>query len=75
MWRTCDYYDSQLTSAIIKYRWAMALLSRAYASKIAQAQDSDGTASSNTSRNRRGKGKARTEAAYRGSRQLASRCV
>jgi hypothetical protein len=62
VWRTCDYYDSQLTSAIIKYRWAMALLGRAYASKIAQAQDSDGTASSNTSRNRRGKGKARTEA-------------
>ena len=53
----------------------MALLGRACASKIAQAQDSDGTASSNTSRNRRGKGKARTEAAYRGSRQLASRCV
>jgi hypothetical protein len=58
----CDYYDNQLTSAIIKYRWAMALLGRAYANKIAQVQDADRTASSNPSRKRHGKGQVRTEA-------------
>jgi hypothetical protein len=51
----CDYYDSQLASALIKYRWAMALLGRAYANKIAQLQDNDRAASSDTSRNRCGK--------------------
>jgi hypothetical protein len=31
----CDYYEGQLASAIIKYCWAMALLGRAHANKIA----------------------------------------
>jgi hypothetical protein len=61
-WHMCDYYDSQLASATIKYRWAMALLGRAYANNIAQLQDSDRAASSDTSRNRYGKGQVRTEA-------------
>jgi hypothetical protein len=60
-WNMCDYYEGQLASAIIKYRWAMALLGRAHANKIAQLDD-DRAASSDRSRNRYGKGQIRTEA-------------
>jgi hypothetical protein len=62
VWKMCDYYDGQLASAIIKYRWAMALLGRAYANKIAQVQHGDSAASSNPSRKRYGKGQVRTQA-------------
>jgi hypothetical protein len=58
----CDYYDSQLASAIIKYRWAMALLDRAYTNKIAPLQDDDRAASSDISCDRYGKGQVRTQA-------------
>jgi hypothetical protein len=51
----CDYYEGQLASAIIKYRWAMALLGRAHANKIAQLNDNR-AANSNRSRNRYSKG-------------------
>jgi hypothetical protein len=57
----CDYFNGQLASAIIKYRWAMALLGRAYANKIAQLQDDDRAASSNTSHKRFGKGRVRIQ--------------
>jgi hypothetical protein len=61
-WHMCDYYEGQLASAIIKYRWAMALLGRAHANRIAQLKDDDRAASSDHSRNRYGKGQIRTEA-------------
>jgi hypothetical protein len=58
-WKMCDYYEGQLASAIIQYRWAMALLGRVHANKIAQLKVSD---SSDHSRNRYGRGQVRTEA-------------
>jgi hypothetical protein len=64
VWKMCDYYEGQLLSAIIKYRWAMALLRRAYATQIAHVQHNDAAASSSSkpSRKRNGKGQIRTEA-------------
>lgn len=58
----CDYYETQLASAIIQYRWAMALLGRVHANKIAQLKENDRVASSDRSRNRYGRGQVRTEA-------------
>lgn len=60
-WKMCDYYEGQLASAIIQYRWAMALLGRVQDNKIAQLQDQDRLASSGHSRNRYGRGQVRTE--------------
>lgn len=61
-WKMCDYYETQLASAIIQYRWAMALLGRVHANKIAQLKENDRVTSSNRSRNRYGRGQVRTEA-------------
>ncbi|KAJ4400582.1 hypothetical protein N0V91_008624 [Didymella pomorum] len=39
VWQKVDYYDGQLASAITQYRWAVALLARVYANKIAQLRE------------------------------------
>jgi hypothetical protein len=65
VWKMVDHYEDQLAAAITQYRWAMALLGRVYANKIAQLRDQDraaGTASSSNTHRRRGKGKVSTEA-------------
>jgi hypothetical protein len=61
-WKMCDYYEGQLASAVIKYRWAMALLGRVYDNKIAQLKGDNHLASRARSRNRYGRGQVRTEA-------------
>lgn len=62
-WHLCSYFQDQMASAIIQYRWAMALLYLAYDNSIAQIQEDDRAASTTTSRNRNGKGQVRTQAA------------
>ena len=61
-----DHYEVQLASAITQYRWAIALLGRVYATKIAQLKDQDRATSSSTAtssaRRRKGKGRVSTEA-------------
>lgn len=61
-WERCRRYEGVLAVVQIKYRWAEAILGRAYANKIAQIQQSDFVSSSDTTRNRYGKGKVRSEA-------------
>lgn len=63
VWQMVDYYEGQLASAITQYRWAMVLLDRVYANKIAQLRDNNCAASSSSSNTRRrnGKGKASTD--------------
>jgi hypothetical protein len=61
-----EHYEDQLASTITQYRWAMALLGRVYANKVAQLKNDDRTASTSTSssnaRRRNGRGKISTEA-------------
>jgi hypothetical protein len=66
VWEMVDHYEDQLASAITQYRWAMALLGRVYANKIAQLKDNDQATSTSTStgnaHRRNGRGKVSTEA-------------
>lgn len=61
-WDRCEQYENMLSAVNIGYRWAAALLGRAYANKIAQIEQNDLLSSNDRTRNRYGKGKVRTEA-------------
>lgn len=61
-WSMCSSTEEHLAAVHIEYRWAAALLGRAYEMKIAQIRHDDSVSSSDTSRNRYGKGLVRTEA-------------
>jgi len=61
-WDMCKRFEMALASVHIGYRWAFALLGRAYAQKREQLSEADALASSDRSRNRYGKGQVRSEA-------------
>lgn len=61
-WDRCRRYAGVLAAVNIEYRWAEALLGKAYADKILQIQEGDQASSSSRSRSRNGKGQVRTEA-------------
>ena len=61
-WDMCNHAEGELAAIHIEYRWAAALLGKAYVDKIAQLRHNDRTASNDSSRNRYGKGLVRTEA-------------
>jgi hypothetical protein len=61
-WDMCTRSEGALAAVHIEYRWAAALLGKAYVDKIAQLWHNDLTASNDRSRNRYGKGLVRTEA-------------
>jgi hypothetical protein len=61
-WDMCNRTEGELAAIHIEYRWAAALLGKAYMDKIAQLRNKDLTASNDRSRNRYGKGLVRTEA-------------
>ena len=58
----CKRFKMALASVHIGYRWAFALLGRAYAQKREQLSEADALASNDRSRNRYGKGQVRSEA-------------
>jgi hypothetical protein len=61
-WDMCNRSEGELAAVHIEYRWAAALLGKAYVDKIAQLRHSDLASSNDRSRNRYGKGLVRTEA-------------
>lgn len=61
-WDMCNRAEGELAAIHIEYRWAAALLGKAYVDKVAQLRHNDLTASNDRSRNRYGKGLVRTEA-------------
>ena len=58
----CNRSEGELAAIHIEYRWAAALLGKAYVDKVAQLRQHDFTSSNDRSRNRYGKGPVRTEA-------------
>jgi hypothetical protein len=61
-WNMCNRSEGELAAIHIEYRWAAALLGKAYADKMAQLRQEDFTSSNDRSRNRYGKGLVSTEA-------------
>ncbi|KAI8930570.1 hypothetical protein NX059_012181 [Plenodomus lindquistii] len=61
-WDMCTFSEGQLAAVHIEYRWAAALLGKAYEDKIAQIRRDDLMSSNDRTRNRYGKGLVRTEA-------------
>jgi hypothetical protein len=57
-----DRTESELATMHIEYRWAAALMSQAYNTKIAQIQHNDSITSNDRTRNRYGKGPVKKEA-------------
>lgn len=57
-----DHYEQRLAAVHIEYRWAMALLGRAYAGKITELQQVDQLQQRSLPQSRGGKGHLRTEA-------------
>lgn len=60
-WSMCNSTEEQLAAVHIEYRWAAALLGRAYEMKVAQIRYDESVSSNNKSRNWYGKGQVRTE--------------
>jgi hypothetical protein len=61
-WTMCNRSEGELAAVHIEYRWAAALLGKAYADKMAQLRHNDFTSSNDRTRNRYGKGLVSTEA-------------
>lgn len=61
-WNMCSRSEGALAAVHIEYRWAAALLGKAYADKVAQLRQNDFTSSNDRTRNRYGKGLVSTEA-------------
>jgi hypothetical protein len=57
-----DRTEGELATMHIKYRWAAALISQAYNTKIAQIKHNDSITSNNRTRNRYRKGPVKKEA-------------
>lgn len=61
-WTMSHVCEQRMATLMIEYRWAMALLGRAYDNKISQIKQADQERSKATSCNRRGRGTVRGEA-------------
>jgi hypothetical protein len=61
-WDMYDRTEGELATMHIEYRWAAALMSQAYNTKIAQIKHNDSITSNDRTRNRYGKGPVKKEA-------------
>jgi hypothetical protein len=59
----CNQSEGEMATVHITYRWAAALLGKAYQTKIEQIHQSDKGIVVSTARSRNGKGQVRAEAA------------
>jgi hypothetical protein len=62
-WEMCNQSEGEMATVHITYRWAAALLGKAYQTKIEQIHQSDKGMVVSTARSRNGKGQVRAEAA------------
>jgi hypothetical protein len=60
-WRISHYCEQHMATVLIEYRWAMALLGRAYANKICRIEQED-HATGRNARSRHGQGPVKTRA-------------